>query len=329
DGEIGLHPALSFVADRFGSGDVAVIEGIGYPDPDLSHFASMATWWSGDTTGTSPTGWLGRYLDGTIDPSDALAGVSIGPGPTPALLADRSFVVSIQDMTGLAPSVPPWIDSTSELMSMWQGFAPSVFDGAVLLDQVRAAIDTTVDASVDLNDVLGESPVETPPGQQNSRRGDLESSMEVAAALVFAPNPPKVIYVHGWGDFDTHEGQETRQAEMMATLNSSLGTFFETVDAAGAGDRVAVLTTSEFGRRAAFNGSGTDHGTAGSHFLIGSGVNGGRRGEAPSLNSLDSRGNLVHTVDYRSVYSSVLEGWLEADSQTILGNTYETLDLFA
>jgi len=145
DGAIGLHPDLTYLADRFATGEVAIVEGVGYPDPNLSHFASMATWWSGLPASVGQTGWLGRYLDGTVGSNDPLAGVSIGPGPTPAMAGEQSFVVTVQDMTGLAPSLPPWIDTKDELMSMWQGFAPARFDGAVLLDQVRMAIDTTVE----------------------------------------------------------------------------------------------------------------------------------------------------------------------------------------
>ena len=93
-------------------------------------------------------------------------------------------------------------------------------------------------------------------------------------------------------------------------------------------DDVIVMTTSEFGRRPAYNGSGTDHGTAGAHFVIGSAVAGGRHGESPSLSNLDTRGNLIHTIDYRSLYATVLSDWLSVDPTTILGATYEPLPLF-
>jgi len=330
DGEIGLHPDLTFIANRFGAGDVAVVEGVGYPDPNLSHFASMATWWSGLPGSIGQTGWLGRYLDGTVGSNDPLAGVSIGPGPTPAMAGERSFVVTVQDMTGLAPSLPPWIDTNDELLSMWQGFAPANFDGALLLDQVRSAIDTTVKAAEQLSDILGQPP-EPVDGEQRGgrRRGDLTSYMEVAAALVVAPNAPKVVYVHGWGDFDVHEGHADRHQAMMQVLNEALTEFFGTVDEAGVSDKVMVMTTSEFGRRPEYNGSGTDHGTAAAHLLIGSPVAGGRFGEPPSLTSLDTRGNMTHTVDYRSLYASVLSGYLGADADSLLGAPYEPLPLFS
>jgi uncharacterized protein (DUF1501 family) len=328
DGDIGLHPELTFLADRYETGDVAIIEGIGYPDPDLSHFASMAIWWSGSTGPNAPTGWLGRYLDAIAGTDDPLSGVSIGPGPTPALLGDASFQISVQDMSGLSPLIPEWIDTRNELSGLWSGFAPARFDGAEALDTVRRAIEVTVDAQETINEILGAPGVASPTTQRTQPRSGLEQSIEVAAALVTSPNSPRVVYLHGWGDFDTHEGQATRHEEMMAQLNSGLAQLFAAAESAGVADRLAVMTTSEFGRRVAFNGSGTDHGTANSHFVIGAGVAGGRYGEPSSLTNLDRRGNMVHNVDYRSVYASVLHGWFEAPAEELLGSDYELLPLF-
>ncbi len=337
DGDIGLHPALGYVASMYRAGDVAVVEGVGYPDPDLSHFASMAAWWSAAAGGDpSASGWLGRYLDGTVGTDDPLAGVSIGPGPSPAMLGERSFVVAVQDMSGLAPDVPAWIDDTDELLAMWRGFAPAAFDGTSLLDEVRRAIAGTVDAAATLNSTLAAAsaeaatPAETDRDAADRRRPDaLGTAMEVAAALVTSPARPRAIVVHGWGDFDTHESQQRRHGEMMETLDAAIETFFSSVRRGGAAGDVVVMTTSEFGRRVAFNGSGTDHGTAAAHLVLGDPVTGGRYGEPPDLDSLDNRGNLVHTVDYRSLYASVLDGWLDAPAGEILGADYERLPIFA
>jgi uncharacterized protein (DUF1501 family) len=329
DGEVGLHPALTFLAERFAVGDVAIVEGIGYPDPDLSHFASMANWWSGYPSGVGGTGWLGRYLDGTVGSEDPLAGVTIGPGPTPALLADTAMQISIQDMSGLSPRIPEWIDTRDELVGMWQGFAPAQFDGTATLDHVRRAIAATAEAQATVNAALGAPAVSSPTSGRARRRGDLEQSIEVAAALVAGPAAPRVLYIHGWGDFDTHESQASRHEEMMQQLDLGLRTLFDAIDSAGVNDRTIVMTTSEFGRRPAFNGSGTDHGTAASHMVIGSPIRGGRYGEAPSLSDLDQRGNLIHTLDFRSLYASILEGWMGAPAADLLGGQFETLPLWA
>ena len=110
DGEIGLHPNLPELAGMYGAGEVAIVEGVGMPNPDLSHFTSMDRWWTGTTDSVSRAGWLGRYLDGTVGFDDPLAGIVIGPGPTPAMLGDSSFTVAISDASGLTPDVPAWID---------------------------------------------------------------------------------------------------------------------------------------------------------------------------------------------------------------------------
>lgn len=322
DGEVGLHPNLVYLADRYAAGDVAIVEGIGYPDPDLSHFASMANWWSATQATYGTTGWLGRYVDGVGGAEDPLAAISVGPGPTPALLGESSFVVAIQDFSGLTPRVAPWIDANDELMGLWQSFAPARIDPTTMAGQVQAAIVGTVGAADSVNDMLENAVID------DVASTNLGQSMSVAAALAGSPTPPRVIYVHGWGDFDTHQGEAQRHGALMQELDDALRSFFGTVEAAGRGSEVAVMTTSEFGRRVAFNGSGTDHGTANSHFVVGAGVAGGRYGEPASLTRLDVRGNLVHTVDFRSYYASILDGWLEAPHEGVLGQTWETMPIF-
>ena len=328
DGEIGLHPGLGFVSERWSAGDLAIIEGVGYPDPDLSHFASMATWWTG-VPGAFGAGWLGRYLDATVGAENPLAGIAIGPGPSPALSGETSFVVSIRDESGLRPTIPQWIDEPDELMAMWSGFAASPIDSPGLFTQVTAAIEQTVVAADRLDDALAGSTTE--PDSRSRRRAarSLASDLTLAAQLAVSDIRPRVIVVHGFGDFDTHEGQSNRHAALMAELDEGIATFWALIDAAGQQDRVVLATTSEFGRRAASNGSGTDHGTAAAHLVIGPKVRGGRYGESPDLTALDTAGNMVHTVDYRSYYASLLEGWLGVGHEDLLGGRFETLGLLA
>lgn len=324
DGEIGFHPNLPGLADRYQAGDVAIIEGVGMPNPDLSHFTSMDRWWTGTTDSVSRAGWLGRYLDGTVGFEDPLAGIVIGPGPTPAMLGDGSFTVAISDASGLSPEVPEWIDDVDELMGMWKGFVPET-PTAIDLSPVQRAIQASVEARDSLQLALG--PGE--PSTRRSRQNDLSEQLALAAGLIASDIAPSVIYVHGFGDFDTHLEQTRRHGDLMAALDGALSSFFTSIEASGLGDRVTVVTASEFGRRAADNGGGTDHGTANAQLVIGAGVTGGRYGEPPSLTRLDSNSNLVHTVDYRSLYASVLDGWLDSDHTQILDGDFETLDLFA
>ncbi|MFV1961949.1 MAG: DUF1501 domain-containing protein [Acidimicrobiia bacterium] len=317
DGEVGLHPELEFVASEYQAGRVAFVEGVGVPDPDLSHFISMASWWTAKPDSSDGTGWLGRYLDGTVGYTTPLAGIAIGPGPSRALLGNSSYAVAIRDETGLNPDLPRWIDTQDELMGMWAGFAPGGAEGEA--DPVRRAIGTAVEARDQLAQALdGTSTAQT-------RRPTLENELLLAARLINSGVSPTVIYIHGFGDFDTHLDQKARHDNLMTQLNAALGGFWSNLGPNA--NRVVTLTASEFGRRPKENGSGTDHGTAASHILMGPAITGGRYGETPSLSSLDPSGNLVHTVDYRSVYATVLDHWLEADADTILGAEYERLDV--
>ncbi len=322
DGEVGFHPSLRRLADRYAAGEVAIVEGVGVPDPDLSHFISMENWWTGRPDASDHSGWLGRYLDGTVGYEDPLAGISIGPGPSKAMLGNASYAVAIADASGLSPDVPPWIDTSDELMSLWEGFAaedPATID----LAPVRTAIEATAAARAELSAALGS----TGEGRRRRGRVGLGSELELAARLIASPVAPRVIYVHGFGDFDTHQGELGRHEQLMGQIDEAFDAFFATLDGLGVADRVVLATTSEFGRRPRDNGSGTDHGTAAAHLVVGPRVAGGRYGESPDLGRLDATDNLVHTVDYRSVYATLLDRWLGTDADEILGAPYERLPL--
>ena len=312
---VGLNPELGFVADEYEAGRVALIEGVGMPDPDLSHFVSMASWWSAKPDSSDGTGWLGRYLDGTVGYTEPLAGIAIGPGPSRALLGSSSYAVAIRDETGLNPQLPGWIDSSDELVGMWSGFAPGGAENEN--DPVRRAIGTAVEARDQLATALDGTVA------ARTRRPSIYNEMLLAARLINSRIGTTVIYIHGSGDFDTHLDQAARHTDLMAQFNEALSAFWRELGP-NAG-KVTLLTASEFGRRPKENGSGTDHGTAAAHMLIGPKVAGGRYGEPPSLNNLDGSGNLVHAVDYRSVYATIHDEFLGADADTILGKSYERL----
>jgi uncharacterized protein (DUF1501 family) len=268
DGEIGLHPELGFVASEYEAGRVALLEGVGVPEPDLSHFVSMANWWTGKPDSSDGTGWLGRYLDGTVGYTAPLAGIAIGPGPSRALLGNASYAVAIRDETGLNPDLPGWIDTPDELMGVWAGFAPGGAERET--DPVRQAIGTAVEARDQLAQALdGTSSART-------RRPTIENELLLAAKLISSGVSPTIIYIHGFGDFDTHLDQRTRHDNLMTQLNAALEGFWANLGSNA--DRVVILTASEFGRRPKENGSGTDHGTAAPHMLMGPAVTGRRHG---------------------------------------------------
>lgn len=322
DDEIGLHRSLSFLADEYGAGRLAIVEGVGYPNPNLSHFESLATWWTGGTDAddyTGDAGWLGRMLDGTVGYEDPLAGIVVGPGPSQALLGQASFVVSIQDERGLQPDLPPWIDNADELLGAWSGFAPAEeLNGGDTVTLVQRSLGVTAEARDDLAAALAGEP-------QEGAVGGFGSQMSTAARLITSGLAPQVIYVHGFSDFDTHSNQGNRHSAELAQVDEGMRVFFSALEQAGRSDQAVVVTMSEFGRRLQDNGSGTDHGTASVLLVAGAPVTGGRFGEQPSLATLDETSNLIHTVDFRSVYATVLDSWLEVDADGILGRSYERL----
>ena len=341
DGQIGLDPRLAKLAARYAAGQVAIVEGVGYPDPDLSHFASMAVWWSADPDRRGGSGWLGRYLDGTVGFDDPLAGIVIGTGPSPALLGDASFATSIGDARGLQPALPAWIDRPDDLVTAWSRFAPATSGSGTLTDDVERAIRLTAAARREIDrDLSGTAPsARTPGAARPADAADAASAasaattavvddLTLAARLVAADEPPRVVYVATFGDFDTHQGEAQRHPLLMQQLDAGIDAFFTTVEAAGVGERAVLMTTSEFGRRAAENGGGTDHGTAAPHFVVGAKVKGGRYGQAPDLAKLDDDGNLALGVDLRTYFASLLQGWLGVDPEPVVGPGFAPLPLF-
>lgn len=336
DGEVGLHPKLAKLAKRYKQGDVAIVHGLGYDDPDLSHFGSFGIWWSAKG-GSGGAGWLGTYLDGTVGFDDPLAAINIGPGRAPALLGRESFATSIADDTGLQPNLPSWIDAADtdssvvdELMTAWSNFEPAHVDTSAIVGQVQRAIALTDEARDQLSKSLDDSArhASAPPDDATAqyRERSVTDSLDLAARLIKSPAKPRLIYVNSIGDFDTHQGEAQRHPALMEQLDAGIDSFFTSLGKAA--DDVVLITVSEFGRRPAENGSGTDHGTANVHFVVGPSVKGGRYGEQPSLANLDKNGNLVHTEDFRRLYATGLK-WLRVDdSSLVLGEDFKSFPVF-
>jgi uncharacterized protein (DUF1501 family) len=224
------------------------------------------------------------------------------------------------------------VESRDDLIAAWGGFAPASPDPKSLMGEVQEAIRLSVKARRELDaDLNGPTKAGGPSddlyGGAAAAKGSVSSSLSLAAQLVASSRPPRVIYVSGLGDYDTHQGEAQRHPALMTDLDAGLDAFFTALDSAGATDRTLVMTVSEFGRRPAENGSGTDHGTAAPHFFIGSQVKGGRYGQPPSLTQLDPQGNLVHTVDFRAMYATALQGWLGVDASAIVGPGFDPLPL--
>jgi uncharacterized protein (DUF1501 family) len=336
DGEVGLHPNLVNLAKRFEAGDVAIVHGLGYDEPDLSHFGSFGIWWSAKG-GAGAGGWLGTYLDGTVGFDDPLAAIAIGPGRAPALLGRKSFATSVADETGLQPRLPGWVDDSdgrarTDLLDAWSDFEPAKVDSAALIGQVQRAIALTAEARSQLSKSLdGASRQGRATQPTRYQDASVVDSLDLAARLVKSPAKPRIIYVNSIGDFDTHQGEAERHPALMEQLDLGIERFFTELGKDGDGkdgDDVMLMTVSEFGRRPRENGSGTDHGTANVHFVVGPKVKGGRYGEQPSLAELDRSGNLRHTADFRRLYATALR-WLRVDNtEPVLGEDFQPFPVF-
>lgn len=314
---VGLHPSLVKLKERYDQGKVAVIQGIGHANPNLSHFDSMATWMSGWAGGPTRTGWLGRYLDGLG--TDPFYGLTLGSGVPLHLIGSRSMATSLpvskSNIFGADLSDPV----TRRLCDGIKAFGDVSPGLGSLADQVVSAGRRSLDVSTMLAPAY--------PAQITGASGSLTSQMDLCARLVNANLGVRVFNV-SLGSFDTHSGQAGAQKQKFVDLDAAIDTFFKTLAPEFAG-RVTLMTFSEFGRRVETNGSsGTDHGTASVAFVVGDKVRGGLYGEQPSLTNLDSAGNMRATVDFHSLYATMTDKWLDGDSRELLGANFEPIDLF-
>lgn len=306
---IGLNPSMRDAAALLESGRLAIVQGVGYPNPDRSHFASMATWHTAklDPEEHGGTGWIGRGLDSRADQS----ALYIGEGDFPAALRSRrSNTASLAHFDDLRidPAAASRESATRANGDDLAAFARrSVLDAYTTAERL-AAVAKAKDDSVRY------------PETEIARR------LQMVSRLIKGGVAARVFYVNQ-GGYDTHSAQLFGHADLLRQLSSGLKAFLDDLAASKLADRVLVVAFSEFGRRVAENGSaGTDHGTAGPVFVAGSSVKSGLVGSMPSLTDLDG-GDLKFAIDFRRVYATLLNQWLNLPSLDILGGEFEALPL--
>ena len=313
DGQTGLHPALTEVKRFWDAGQAAIVEGIGYPDPDLSHFSSMAIWMSAIRNGVPTSGWLGRWLDGYLGSTGSLyAGAAIGHS------LPLHFVGNQHRGTSIPAGRPSFGAGDSERnQRIYQTMRAMCADGAGWQRAVGQAHIDQLDLAARLQPVI---PEDLPEDR-------LSAEAEVMARLINANLGFRVLSV-GWGDFDSHAGQPAQHPARMLEFNSALRRFFEVLDDRWAG-QVTIMSFSEFGRTSWGNdGLGSDHGTAAPHIVLGSRVKGGFYGQRPSLVGLRRWDRMAHHVDFRDYYGSVIDGWLGGGGSDVVGRPIDDLGLF-
>jgi uncharacterized protein (DUF1501 family) len=343
---IALNPKLSGLKSLYDEGHLAIVQGVGYPNPNRSHFRSTEIWQTAsDSDHTVSEGWLGRYFDNCCAGADPTVGVAIGE-ETPQAFATKNptgVTFSRPEQFRFRPSEPGSGQMTAEEMFFRQlnevrsgeetATAASSTGGSIGAISGKAknnlsTLDflqrTALDAQLSSDKILAiarkyKSTVPYPQGQ-------LAASLNIIARMIAGGLPTRVYYA-SQGGFDTHAGQINTHERLMGEFNDAVSAFVADLKQQKNFERVLLMTFSEFGRRVQENANnGTDHGAAAPMFVLGGTVKAGLFGRYPSLTDLD-HGDLKFNTDFRSVYGTVLERWLKAPSETVLGRKFPTLGI--
>ena len=325
DDKVGFNPSMGPMKALWDDGKVAVINGIGYENPNRSHFRSMDIWHTAEPEAIGTEGWLGRAIR-DIDPrgENVLTGINFGRGLPRALGCPGVSVASVGDLAtyGLFPDV-----QDEELRMFTMEAFTKMYGAAPGRDPVMDMLAKTGRDAYEGADIL-----RTAPAQYSSPveyRSDSLSQNTRSIAQVFLAGLGTRVYYTQHGSFDTHSGELPTHASLWDDVAGAVGSLMDDLKEHGREDDAAVLVFSEFGRRIKDNGTGSDHGSGGVAFLIGGAVNGGMYGEYPSLSEADQiQGDLRPNNDFRSTYSAILEKWLGLDPDPIVNGKFEQFDLF-
>jgi uncharacterized protein (DUF1501 family) len=331
---LALHPAMKGIKSLYDAGEAGVILGVGYPNPNRSHFRSTAIWETGEPARVAKHGWLGRYFDAQCSGADPIApdaGISIG-SLSPVALAGKQF----QPVSFQTPEQFQWLpgrggDKTHhqlrEAYRTINDIGPRNTPCPVCANQELDFLQrTALDAEISGRDIRDS--VNRARNHVSYPASQLAESLSLVARMIASNLPTRVYYV-SIGGFDTHAQQQKTHDTLMAEISDALTALMHDLKAQGLHQKTMVVTFSEFGRRVAENASaGTDHGTAAPMFILGGGIRAGLIGTQPSLAADHLQmGDLRFTTDFRSVYASILANWLKADSTAILGHGFKPLDL--
>jgi len=342
--EVGFHPELDGLKALYDAGQLNIVQGIGYPNPNRSHFRSTEIWHTAaDANRIETSGWIGRYFDNTCSGCDPTIGINIGRQMPQAFAARKPVGISLQNPAEYRfvtdQSAPGEMNQTEasyrklnavdEDPAMVESGAtigavagPATHHGSVLDFVERTALDA------ELSSERIRAIRDKVSNHGSYPQGQLANSLKLVARLIGGGLPTRIYYV-SQGGYDTHSNQVGAHNRLLQELGGSLKAFLEDLKQQGNLERVLVMTFSEFGRRVHENASGgTDHGAASMMFLAGGKIRAGLSGRYPGLAPADlHNGDLQFTTDFRSVYATVLEKWLRTRSAPILGRSFPLLDL--
>ena len=317
---LGFNPALSSIKDLWDQNKVAVINGVGYPEPNRSHFRSVDIWNTAESVGIGNSGWLGRAIR-EIDPNavNPITGVNFGRGLPRALSCKGVPVASVGDLEnyGLLPDIEGEQSRELALTAFSQ-----IYGSAMAHDTVSQFIGETGIQALKGADILRTAPQKYSSSIEYGN-DPIGQSMRNIAQVLTADIGTRVFYT-SHGSFDTHAAEMETHTKLWTETSNAIGDFMEDMKEHGLEDDVLVLLWSEFGRRIRDNSAGTDHGSGGVSLIVGGEVNGGLYGDYPSLKEKDHlQGDLQFNNDFRSIYSTIAERWLGVDPDVVSNGQFE------
>ena len=323
NGELGFNPSMSQLKHIWNDGGLAIVNGIGYPKPDRSHFRSRDIWYTAEPEKIGATGWLGaaiRDLDATGD--NVLTGINFGRGLPRALVCKGVPVASVGnlDTYGLLPDIANERARINALESFSLMYGPAAGKDVIADALSRAGSDALVGADA----------LRTAPEQYSSTieysDNPLSKNLKSAAQVMSANLGTRIFYTR-YGSFDTHSNELQTHAKLWKDVSSAVGDFVDDLKEHEMYDDTIIFIYSEFGRRIKDNGTGCDHGSGGVALILGGQVNGGCYGELPSLvEAHQSEGDLSFNNDFRCSYATLLERWLELDPDPIVNGHFEQFE---
>ena len=323
--KIGFNPNMGSIKELYDEGKVAIIQGIGYPNPSRSHFRSMDIWHTCEPDKVGDEGWVGRALR-AIDPNkeNVLTGVNFGRGLPRALAVPGVPVASVGNLetygvlTGIEGE-----DQRAKALDVFSNVYTPMLGKSTVLDYF---------AQTGLDALKGADILSTAPEKYSSTveygNNEVAQYMRNIAQVHLAELGTRILYTTApYNSFDTHAGQAMSHGRLWTEVSNAIADFYNDLKEHDAGDNVVILLFTEFGRRVHDNGSGTDHGSGGISFVIGDSVKGGLYGEYPSMEPEKLlEGDLYFNNDFRGMYATLLEKWMGLDSKEIVGGTFEQMD---
>jgi uncharacterized protein (DUF1501 family) len=322
DSRLGLNPVMTGLKSLWDANRLAVVENVGYPNSSLSHFAARDVWHTADPQLAERHGWLGRWADRYIAGNgNPLSCTAISQSLPRTLLADNVGVPSFVNLASYQYATDGQYpgDRNNQIRTFLTENGGE-YEIANTVDGLSRVGQDAISSS-DILQTVGTGYVSggTYPA------GTLGAGLLLIAQIINANVGARILYIT-FGGFDNHATQDTDQPPLLTTVSNGIKAFFDDLDAHGKSHDVLFMSWSEFGRRPQDNGSnGTDHGTLGTHFVVGNAVVQGIYGGVPDLANLDSNGNRRMQNDFRSYYGTILQDWLGADAAAILGTGYPNM----